>query len=120
MRGRFIALVLYQGFPWYDEQMLKDETIATLASGGFNIVRLGAMWTGFEPEKGQINQSYVDILKVNQTGNLLGPELILVSGFGDIYSFCCLTVLPVPAWVLLNILYTVETCANGTMGWFQN
>ena len=89
MRGRFIALVLYQGFPWYDEQMLKDETIATLASGGFNIVRLGAMWTGFEPEKGQINQSYVDILKVNQTGNLLGPELILVSGFGDIYSFCC-------------------------------
>ena len=78
MRGRFIALVLYQGFPWYDEQMLKDETIATLASGGLNIVRLGAMWTGFEPEKGQINQSYVDILKVNQPGNLLGPEMMLV------------------------------------------
>ena len=45
--------------------MLDDERIATMASGGFNVVRLGAMWTGFEPEKGQINQSYVDILKAS-------------------------------------------------------
>lgn len=52
-----------KAFPWYDVQMLDDERIATMASGGFNVVRLGAMWTGFEPEKGQINQSYVDILK---------------------------------------------------------
>ena len=44
--------------------MLADSRIATIAQGGFNIVRLGAMWTGFEPEKGQINQTFVDILKV--------------------------------------------------------
>jgi hypothetical protein len=39
--------------------------------GGFNLIRLGAMWTGFEPEKGQIKQTYVDILKVNLYGYLL-------------------------------------------------
>ena len=54
---------IHKAFPWYDVQMLDDERIATMASGGFNVVRLGAMWTGFEPEKGQINQTYVDILK---------------------------------------------------------
>ena len=53
-----------KAFPWYDPRMLEDETIATLASGGFNVVRLGAMWTGFEPEKGQFNETYRDILKV--------------------------------------------------------
>ena len=53
-----------KAFPWYDSSMLEDERIATLASGGFNVVRLGAMWTGFEPEKGQFNETYRDILKV--------------------------------------------------------
>ena len=51
--------------------MLDDERIATMASGGFNVVRLGAMWTGFEPEKGQINQSYVDILKASAGASTL-------------------------------------------------
>ena len=44
--------------------MLEDSKIATIAQGGFNVVRLGVMWTGVEPEKGQINQTYVDTLKV--------------------------------------------------------
>ena len=69
--------------------------INTLASGGFNVVRLGTMWTGFEPEKGQINQSYVDILKVSTqqmacynsntnsiivlTSNLMRSVILLIS-----------------------------------------
>ena len=35
-----------------------------MAEGGFNVVRYGAMWAGLEPEEGQINETYVDILKV--------------------------------------------------------
>ena len=52
--------------------MLDDERIATMASGGFNVVRLGTMWTGIEPGKGQINQTYVDILKAS-AGLALSP-----------------------------------------------
>ena len=48
--------------------MLDDARIATIAQGGFNVVRLGVMWTGVEPEKGQINHTYVDILKVGFIG----------------------------------------------------
>ena len=44
--------------------MLDEARIANLAKGGFNVVRYGSMWTGFEPEEGQINETYVDILKV--------------------------------------------------------
>ena len=44
--------------------MLEESRIANLAKGGFNVVRYGSMWTGFEPEEGQINETYVDILKV--------------------------------------------------------
>ena len=53
-----------KGFPWYDPEMLEEGRIANLAKGGFNVVRYGSMWTGFEPAEGQINDTYVDILKV--------------------------------------------------------
>ena len=29
---------------------------------GFNIVRLGVQWPGFEPEQGQLNQTYLDTI----------------------------------------------------------
>ena len=54
-----------KGFPWYDSDMLDDERIATMVSGGFNVVRYGSMWAGYEPEEGQMNETYVDILKVS-------------------------------------------------------
>ena len=54
-----------KGFPWHDDEMLDGGRIASMAEGGFNVVRYGAMWAGFEPEEeGQINETYVDILKV--------------------------------------------------------
>jgi hypothetical protein len=74
--GRFVddlgRIRLFRGlnfvekqFPWYDKRMLDASLIEVLAKeGGFNLVRLGVMWSGIEPEKEQINESYVDILKV--------------------------------------------------------
>ncbi len=42
-----------------------DETRQNqLQEFGFNVVRLGAMWTGVEPLRGQRNMTYVNTLKV--------------------------------------------------------
>ena len=50
-------------FPWYDENMLDPERHRQLGEWGFNAIRLGAMWSGVEPEQGQINETYIDVLK---------------------------------------------------------
>ena len=53
-------------FPWYEEDLLLPSRQEELASLGFNVVRLGAMWTGIEPERGNINYTYVNVLKVGE------------------------------------------------------
>ena len=50
-------------FPWYDTEMLNSERQRQLGEWGFNAIRLGAMWSGVEPEQGHINETYIDILK---------------------------------------------------------
>merc|ERR1712110_1256168 len=50
-------------FPWYDPKMLDPERQRQLGEWGFNAIRLGAMWSGVEPEQGQINETYIDIIK---------------------------------------------------------
>lgn len=42
------------------EKSLTDEDMDNLRSWGFNMVRLGVMWAGVEPTKGQISQSYLE------------------------------------------------------------
>ncbi len=57
---------VYKGDPWFESQMLDPAFHTRLAKeGGFNVVRLGSMWTGLEPERGQIDQNYINTLKVN-------------------------------------------------------
>ena len=78
---RNIFLGFCAGFPWYDPKMLDPKRQSTLAEAGFNVVRLGAMWTGVQPEQGgdQVNQTYVDILKVEkQIQTLCSYQLILL------------------------------------------
>ena len=43
--------------------MLDSERHRQLGEWGFNAIRLGAMWSGVEPEQGHINETYIDILK---------------------------------------------------------
>ena len=50
-------------YPWYDPKMLDSERHRQLGDWGFNAIRLGAMWSGVEPEQGHINETYIDILK---------------------------------------------------------
>merc|ERR1712131_419018 len=50
-------------FPWYDPKMLNPERQKQMGDWGFNAIRLGAMWSGVEPSEGQINETYIGILK---------------------------------------------------------
>ena len=49
--------------PWYDGKLLEPERQAQLQEWGFNVVRLGMMWSGLEPFEGQINETYNQIIK---------------------------------------------------------
>ena len=51
-----------KSFPWYFDHMLNDTRLDDLQDFGLNIVRLGSMWTGAEPEEGTFNETYLDIL----------------------------------------------------------
>jgi len=53
-----------KGAPWYPELMLEEKHQQELKDWGFNLVRLGSMWSGLEPEEGKYDDNYVNILEV--------------------------------------------------------
>jgi hypothetical protein len=62
--------------PWYDPKLLNPDRQKQISDLGFNVVRLGAMWTGVEPQEGNFNKTYLKIIEVCllngsrfQTGN---------------------------------------------------
>jgi len=72
--GNFVdeegRIILFRGinsvikrFPWYDPIMLDPERQKQLGDWGFNAIRLGAMWSGVEPTEGNINETYIGVLK---------------------------------------------------------
>ena len=52
-----------KGFPWYRADLLNDTKLHLYRSWGFNVVRLGAMWAGVEPERGRVNDTYIRQLR---------------------------------------------------------
>ena len=73
---------LFHGFnsvtkqpPWYSQDMLNDTKLDLYKSWGFNVVRLGVMWAGVEPEEGRINHTYLGILE----------DIVLKLRWRDIY-----------------------------------
>jgi endoglycosylceramidase len=47
--------------PWYPEQLLNEDQIDQIAKLGFNTIRLGFLWNGAEPKKGEYNMTYYKI-----------------------------------------------------------
>jgi endoglycosylceramidase len=46
--------------PWYpQEDTLNIQRIQAMQDMGFNALRLGVMWPGYEPQRGQWNESYI-------------------------------------------------------------
>lgn len=52
-----------KSFPWYFDYLLDDARLDDLVTFGMNIVRLGTMWPGVEPEDGVFNTTYINILQ---------------------------------------------------------
>ena len=49
--------------PWYHPALLDDKYAQDLANWGLNVVRLGAMWSGLEPQEGYFDLEYLQKLK---------------------------------------------------------
>jgi endoglycosylceramidase len=45
------------------ETSLNEEDIRNLHSWGVNFIRLGMMWPGVEPQRGQYNMTYINVMK---------------------------------------------------------
>ncbi|CAF1390470.1 unnamed protein product [Rotaria sordida] len=52
-----------KGFPWYPSELLDPAFVANLHQWGLNVVRLGIMWAGVEPQPQQYNVTYLNIMK---------------------------------------------------------
>lgn len=72
--GRVLILhgvnVVQKNFPWHPSlgsfdprSSLNAEDMANLRKWGFNVVRLGVMWPGVEPQMGEYNATYLGIMR---------------------------------------------------------
>ena len=65
--------------PWVPTDMLRPEYLANLSLWGFNVMRLGIMWAGVEPQEGRFNLTYIETMKgIVQT---LGKQVIVGTAF---------------------------------------
>ncbi|KAL2634602.1 hypothetical protein R1flu_006081 [Riccia fluitans] len=62
--------VVVKGSPWhprleaFDPQFsFSDADISLLREWGVNVVRLGVMWPGVEPKRGQVNSTYLNVMQ---------------------------------------------------------
>eukprot|EP00756_Hemistasia_phaeocysticola_P023144 Hpha_TRINITY_DN15873_c1_g2::TRINITY_DN15873_c1_g2_i1::g.189773::m.189773/K05991/E3.2.1.123; endoglycosylceramidase len=49
-----------KGFPWYPTWLLNETLVQEIAGWGMNAIRMGWMFSGFEPAEGEFNESYFD------------------------------------------------------------
>jgi endoglycosylceramidase len=88
---------VYKVAPWHPSlegfdplNSLSDIDANNLKQWGFNIVRLGVMWPGVEPLKGQYNSTYLDNIETIVT-NLANNDIYVILDFHqDIWhrEFC--------------------------------
>ncbi|CAG8465215.1 13681_t:CDS:2 [Funneliformis caledonium] len=62
--------VVYKGFPYHPKidafdpvTSFAEKDMEILASVNMNIIRLGVLWVGVEPERGKYNETYLNIIK---------------------------------------------------------
>ena len=90
-----------KGYPWYPDYLLNTTRLDDLKQFGLNVVRLGTMWSGVEPNEGEYNATYVAILK--QIVENLSDRGIYV--MMDMHQDCLSSSFPpsydgVPVWLI--------------------
>jgi endoglycosylceramidase len=86
--------------PWYFEDLLGDAEPVLMAQLGFNVLRLGFMWSGYNPAPGVFNATYLEVVK-SQVAKLNSYGIyVLLDMHQDILSskFCLYD--GVPRWVI--------------------
>lgn len=100
--------VVMKAPPWHPRTDLfdphlsfADADIALLRSWGLNVVRLGVMWPGVEPQRGQVNQTYIEIIQTLVRKLHAAGLVTLLEFHQDLFSsrFCGEGI---PSWVLDN------------------
>lgn len=97
---------IVKGPPWYPDPdnfdpltSLTDYDLKLLADAGVNSIRLGAMWPGIEPVRGQYNMTYMAILKrLVANAAQHGIYTLLDMHQDDLSEFFCGE--GVPAWAV--------------------
>ena len=120
---------MQKGAPWYFENQHSSSTEQQLFKElGFNVIRLGYMWSGIEPEEGVYDQAYIDVNKeIVQSYNDHGVH-VLLDLHEDILSseFCLYD--GAPKWLIDKSVpehpFPWPLKGNGTedcsRGWMEN
>ena len=100
--------VIYKTKPWHPilnkfdyTKSFNDDDIKIIKNLGLNIIRLGVMWPGVEPVKGNYNLSYLNVMK-NIINKLNDNNIyVLIDFHQDVLSeyFCGEGI---PDWILNN------------------
>jgi endoglycosylceramidase len=79
--------VVYKREPYYPPEDVFDESdVEQIRGWGFNFVRLGAIWAGVEPDRGEFDQAYLD--RIRELVALFGEHdiSVLVDYHQNLYS----------------------------------
>mmetsp|Transcript_21345 Transcript_21345/g.51747 ORF Transcript_21345/g.51747 Transcript_21345/m.51747 type:complete len:483 (-) Transcript_21345:156-1604(-) len=90
-----------KSFPWYfPHQVGSDNEPALMKKMGFNVLRLGWMWSGFNPAPGVFNQTYLEIVQgiVDRFGK--HGIYVLLDMHEDVLSSKFCTYDGAPQWVI--------------------
>jgi len=98
-----------KGYPWYPQfgdsqvNVRNDTVLRLMKEWGFNVVRLGTMWSGTEPSRGQYNDTYLtvigSVLKQMQKYGIVG----LLDAHQDVMSAQYGTYDGFPKWVVKSL-----------------
>ena len=88
--------------PWYFPDLLEGDTEArAMEALGFNVLRLGFMWSGYNPAPGVFNQSYIDVIKTTVAQLNAHGVYVLLDMHQDILSSAFCLYDGAPRWVRL-------------------
>ena len=91
--------------PWYFPDLLEGDTEArAMEALGFNVLRLGFMWSGYNPAPGEYNRSYVEVIKTTVAQLNAHGVYVLLDMHQDILSSAFCLYDGAPRWVRLSLL----------------